>query len=295
MGERQIWYHIREGVRSIFTHGLMSFAAVCMTVACLLIMGSFSLIAVNAGNILQDLEDENEFLAYVDDSLSQNQARALQDEIEAVPNVASVTFITKEEARQSFIEQQGNSDLFENTPADSFRDRYSIHVNDIEQMEETVSQVEQISGIADTRAALEVADGFVMVSNVATAIAVILIVMLVVISVFIIANTIKLATFTRREEIAIMKMCGATNWFVQAPFLVEGIILGLVGGIIAFFLQWGIYGLITKAMMDSGIFNIVTTIPFGSISHLVLLAFLVAGFAIGAGGSMMAIRKFLKV
>ena len=295
MCERQIWYHIREGVRSIFTHGLMSFAAVCMTVACLLIMGSFSLIAVNAGNILQDLEDENEFLAYVDDSLSQNQARALQDEIEAVPNVASVTFITKEEARQSFIEQQGNSDLFENTPADSFRDRYSIHVNDIEQMEETVSQVEQISGIADTRAALEVADGFVMVSNVATAIAVILIVMLVVISVFIIANTIKLATFTRREEIAIMKMCGATNWFVQAPFLVEGIILGLVGGIIAFFLQWGIYGLITKAMMDSGIFNIVTTIPFGSISHLVLLAFLVAGFAIGAGGSMMAIRKFLKV
>ena len=158
-----------------------------------------------------------------------------------------------------------------------------------------MSQVEQISGIADTRAALEVADGFVMVSNVATAIAVILIVMLVVISVFIIANTIKLATFTRREEIAIMKMCGATNWFVQAPFLVEGIILGLVGGIIAFFLQWGIYGLITKAMMDSGIFNIVTTIPFGSISHLVLLAFLVAGFAIGAGGSMMAIRKFLKV
>ena len=295
MGERQIWYHIREGIRSIFTHGLMSFAAVCMTVACLLIMGSFSLIAVNAGNILQDLEDENEFLAYVDDSLSQNQARALQDEIEAVPNVASVTFITKEEARQSFIEQQGNSDLFENTPADSFRDRYSIHVNDIEQMEETVTQVEQISGIADTRAALEVADGFVMVSNVATAIAVILIVMLVVISVFIIANTIKLATFTRREEIAIMKMCGATNWFVQAPFLVEGIILGLVGGIIAFFLQWGIYGLITKAMMDSGIFNIITTIPFGSISHLVLLAFLVAGFAIGAGGSMMAIRKFLKV
>ena len=77
MGDRQIWYYIKEGVRSIFTHGLMSFAAVCMTVACLLIMGSFSLIAVNAGNILQDLEDENEFLAYVDESLSQNEARAL--------------------------------------------------------------------------------------------------------------------------------------------------------------------------------------------------------------------------
>lgn len=92
-----------------------------------------------------------------------------------------------------------------------------------------------------------------------------------------------------------MKMCGATNWFVRAPFLVEGMILGLAGGLIAFFLQWAVYGLITKAMMESGIFNIITTIPFGNISHMVLLAFLGAGFAIGAGGSVMAIRKFLKV
>ena len=155
--------------------------------------------------------------------------------------------------------------------------------------------MEQVAGVADTRAAPEVADGFVMVSNVAAAVAVILIVLLAVSSVFIIANTIKLATFTRREEIAIMKMCGATNWFVRAPFLVEGMILGLAGGLIAFFLQWAVYGLITKAMMESGIFNIITTIPFGNISHVVLLAFLGAGFAIGAGGSVMAIRKFLKV
>ena len=286
MGDRQIWYYIKEGVRSIFTHGLMSFAAVCMTVACLLIMGSFSLIAVNAGNILQDLEDENEFLAYVDESLSQNEARALQDEIEAIPNVSSVTFVTKEQALQDFIAQQETAELF---------DRYRIHVEDIEQLQDTADQVKQVNGIADVEASLEIADGFVMVRNVATAIAVILIVMLVVISVFIIANTIKLSTFTRREEIAIMKMCGATNWFVRAPFLVEGVILGLAGGIIAFFCQWGIYGLITRAMMESGIFSIITTVPFGNISHVVLLVFLLVGFAIGGGGSVMAIRKFLKV
>ena len=218
MGDRQIWYYIKEGVRSIFTHGLMSFAAVCMTVACLLIMGSFSLIAVNAGNILQDLEDENEFLAYVDESLSQNEARALQDEIEAIPNVSSVTFVTKEQALQDFIAQQETaSSLFENTSAETLRDRYRIHVEDIEQLQDTADQVKQVNGIADVEASLEIADGFVMVRNVATAIAVILIVMLVMISVFIIANTIKLSTFTRREEIAIMKMCGATNWFVRAP------------------------------------------------------------------------------
>ena len=295
MGDRQIWYYIKEGVRSIFTHGLMSFAAVCMTVACLLIMGSFSLIAVNAGNILQDLEDENEFLAYVDESLSQNEARALQDEIEAIPNVSSVTFVTKEQALQDFIAQQETAELFENTSAETLRDRYRIHVEDIEQLQDTADQVKQVNGIADVEASLEIADGFVMVRNVATAIAVILIVMLVVISVFIIANTIKLSTFTRREEIAIMKMCGATNWFVRAPFLVEGVILGLAGGIIAFFCQWGIYGLITRAMMERGIFSIITTVPFGNISHVVLLVFLLVGFAIGGGGSVMAIRKFLKV
>ena len=294
MGDRQIWYYIKEGIRSIFTHGLMSFAAVCMTVACLLIMGSFSLIAVNAGNILQDLEDENEFLAYVDESLSQNEARALQDEIEAIPNVSSVTFVTKEQALQDFIAQQETAELFENTSAETLRDRYRIHVENIEQLQETADQVKQVNGIADVEASLEIADGFVMVRNVATAIAVILIVMLVVISVFIIANTIKLSTFTRREEIAIM-MCGATNWFVRAPFLVEGVILGLAGGIIAFFCQWGIYGLITRAMMESGIFSIITTVPFGNISHVVLLVFLLVGFAIGGGGSVMAIRKFLKV
>ena len=111
----------------------------------------------------------------------------------------------------------------------------------------------------------------------------------------IIANTIKLSTFTRRDEIAIMKMCGATNWFVRWPFLVEGVILGVAGGIIAFFVEWGIYGLIVNAMAKSGILSIISTVPFASMSHLVLLVFLGAGFAIGAGGSAMAIQKFLKV
>ena len=295
MGDRQIWYYIKEGVRSIFTHGLMSFAAVCMTVACLLIMGSFSLIAVNAGNILQDLEDENEFLAYVDESLSQNEARALQDEIEAIPNVSSVTFVTKEQALQDFIAQQETAELFENTSAETLRDRYSIHVENIEQLQETADQVKQVNGIADVEASLEIADGFVMVRNVATAIAVILIVMLVVISVFIIANTIKLSTFTRREEIAIMKMCGATNWFVRWPFIFEGMLLGLIGALVAFLLQWGIYSLIVTAITEYGGLQLIAIVPFKTLALRVLGAFAAAGLAIGAGGSLLAIRKFLQV
>lgn len=103
-------YHIREGFRSTFTHGLMSFAAVCMTVACLLIMGSFSLVAVNANHVLGDLEDDNEFLAYIDDSYTEEQGRALQSQIEAISNVDTVTFITKEEAMEEFKAKFENAD-----------------------------------------------------------------------------------------------------------------------------------------------------------------------------------------
>lgn len=295
MGDRQIWYYIKEGVRSIFTHGLMSFAAVCMTVACLLIMGSFSLIAVNAGNILQDLEDENEFLAYVDESLSQNEARALQDEIEAIPNVSSVTFVTKEQALQDFIAQQETAELFENTSAETLRDRYRIHVENIEQLQETADQVKQVNGIADVEASLEIADGFVMVRNVATAIAVILIVMLVVISVFIIANTIKLSTFTRREEIAIMKMCGATNGFIRWPFVVEGMILGLTGALVAFFIQWGLYEAVSRLILQTNGLSLITVLSYASMAGNIVLVFCGVGLVIGVGGSVVAIRKFLQV
>lgn len=295
MGDRQIWYHIREGFRSIFTHGLMSIAAVCMTVACLLIMGSFSLIAINANHVLGDLEDDNQFLAYIDDSLTRAQAQALESQIKAVPNVADIHFVTKEEALANFKANQERQDLFDNVESDTLRDRYEIHVVDIQLMQETVDQVKDIDGIAKVQASLEIADGFVMLRNVATALAIILVVMLVLISISIIANTIKLATFTRREEIAIMKMCGATNWFVRWPFIFEGMLLGLMGAILAFFLQWGIYAVIVQAIDGFGGLQLVAIIPFQTLWTRVAGAFAVTGLVIGAGGSLLAIRKFLQV
>lgn len=291
----QLWYHIKEGFRSIFTHGLMSFASVCMIVACLLIMGSFSLVAMNINAMLSELEDENEFLAYVDDSLTTEQAKSLQTKIESIPNVSVVKFISREEALENFKSEQGNEALFGDIPASTLRDRYSVHVEEIEGMGDTAREVEAVNGIAEVRVALEIAEGFVMLRNVASAIAIILVVMLVIISVFIIANTIKLATFTRREEIAIMKMCGATNWFIRWPFLVEGVLLGVMGGLVAYVAQWGVYGLIGRAMEESGILAIISMIPFYQLAGTVLPVFILIGFVIGAGGSALAIRKFLQV
>lgn len=289
-----IGYYIKEGFRAVFTHGFMSFAAICMIIACLLIMGTFSLVAVNLDHNLSKLEDENEFLVYIDESLSEEEARALQSKIEAIPNVADTTFITREEAREDFLAEKDNT-LFTELPASVLRHRYSVHVENIEQLQETVQKVADLPEVANYTAALEVADGLVAARNVASAIALTLIAILFLISLFIICNTIKLATFSRREEIAIMKMCGATNAFIRWPFVFEGMILGLIGAAAAFFLQWGVYNLIfDSAGANSGL-AFIEIIRFEHLKTWVLAIFGGAGFVIGVGGSLLAIRKFLQV
>ncbi len=288
-------YYLSEGVHSIFTHGFMSFAAVCMTVACLLIMGSFSLLAVNLDHMLGDLEAENEFLAYIDENYTEEQARALQPALEQVDNVAQVTFVTRQEALNDFLDGRETNDLLDSLPAQVLRDRYRIHVHDIEQMSDTVKTVEQMAGVAKVSAALEIAQGFVLVRNIASGVALVLIAILLVVSLFIIANTIKLATFYRREEIAIMKMCGATNAFVQWPFVVEGLILGLTGALVAFFAQWGIYQLVGTLIIQGNGLSLVTVIRYGAMARNILATFCGTGALIGVGGSLMAIRKFLQV
>lgn len=291
-------YHLKEGFHSIFTHGLMSFAAVCMIVACLIIMGSFSLVAVNLDNTLGDLEAENEFTAYVEEGMAEADARALQTELEQIPNVSSVTFVNGEQAledyRQRYVDSE-NAALFEDLPEDLLQHRFRIHVVDIESLSQTVAAVAEVDGISETQAALDIAQGVITIRNMAGAVAWILILLLLIISLFIIANTIKLATFHRREEIAIMKMCGATNWFVRWPFIFEGMILGFVGAIVAFFLQWGIYSLMVTAISEYGGLQLIAVVPFQTLALRVAAIFAAAGLLIGAGGSLLAIRKFLQV
>ena len=288
-------YFFLEGFRSIFTHGLMSFAALCMIVCCLLIMGSFSLVAVNAQHNFTDLEQENQFTAYIDETLSQDDARALQDDIEAVPNVARAEFVTKEQAQEEFEADYEGNPLFEGLPSTVYRDRFHIYLEDISKLPETEAAVKQVAGVADTKSAPEIAEGFTVIRNIAGAVALILVAILLLVSLFIISNTIKLATFNRREEIAIMKMCGATNAFIRWPFVVEGMILGMTGALVAFFAQWGIYELVSKAIIQTNGLSLITVLPFTSLALQFLLVFIVAGLLIGVVGSVLAIRKFLQV
>jgi len=274
----------------------MSFAAVCMIVSCLIIMGSFTLLAVHLDNMLGDLENENEMLVYIEDSLNEEQARALQPKLAQVDNVSQLTFVTKQAANADFkAKHSDNTAVFNDLPDEALRDRYRVHVVDIERMAQTKEALEAVEGVAWVQAAVEIADGFVMVRNIATGVAMVLIGILLVISLFIIANTIKLATFYRREEIAIMKMCGATDGFIEWPFVVEGMILGLTGALIAFFVQWGLYQLVAKLAIQGNGLSLVTMISYSSMATTILAVFCGVGAVIGVGGSLMAIRKFLQV
>ena len=290
----QMWYHFTQGCRSIFSHRLMSFAAACMIVACLLIVGSFSLLAINIGNMLADLEAQNEFLAYIEDDLTLKQAEAVEADLRAIENISGVEFVTREQAMENFRADQKNP-LYDDLDPEILRHRYRIYVHDLSMVSETVQQVEALDGVGDTRVAIEIADGFVTLKNAASGLALILGVTLVLISLFIISNTTRITTFTRKEEIAVMKMCGATDWFIRWPFIFEGVLLGLIGAAIAYFLQWGVYGVMQTGVESFTNLSFIYFVPFESISTWVLCVFLGAGFLIGSAGSVLTIRKFLRV
>lgn len=295
MAKHDFRYFFHEGLSNMFSHGFMSFAAIGITVACLLIMGTFTLVAVNANELLRTLEQENEILAYVDESYSEMEAKALKRTLEAIPNVASATFISKEEAMESFTEQYPDEALFQDLDPEILRDRFAIKVVDLQQQSATVEKVKAVEGIAKVNAYEEIAGGFITVRNVATVVCVALIAILFVVSVFIISNTIKLTTFDRREEIAIMRMVGATNGFIRWPFVYEGFLFGLIGAAVAFLLQWGLYGAVAKGVANNDTLQLIEIIPFTEMWLPVAGTFAAAGVVIGVGGSLSAIRKFLQV
>lgn len=288
-------YFIREGLHGLTSHGFFTFAAIGIIAACLILTGSVSLVAVNLEHHLNRLMSENEFLAYVEESYDRTQAEALQKEISAIQNVAECTFVTKEAALNTYIDGLGDDGLYANLPASVLRDRYVIHVTDITNLKDTITRVEGVKGIAKVSAALDVANGFITIRNVTVGVAVILLGVLLVVSIFIVSNAIKMATVNRAEEIAIMKMVGATNAFVRWPFVVEGIVLGLSSAIIASLLQFGIYSLLIKAVSVYSKMQFITLIPYQKLAVPVAVTYLTIGLAVGVFGSLVTIRKFLRV
>lgn len=296
MRKHDFTYFFGEGVRNMFSHGFMSFAAVGITVACLVVMGTFTLVAYNAQVMLQDLESDYEILAFVDESYDDAQTSAVGRAIEKRENVKSVSFITKEEAMDVYAQKYEGDYLFENLDPEILRDRYAVYVDDLSLAGETAQDIaDHVTGVVKVRVDEDIAGGFITLRNVAGVVCLALIAILLLVSVFIISNTIKLTTFDRRDEIAIMKMVGATNGFIRWPFVYEGFLIGLLSAGLAFGLQWLLYISVAQSLAMSDRMQLITMVEFTSIWKSVALSFAAAGMLIGVGGSLTAIRKFLRV
>lgn len=295
MNENNIGYLCREGVRGIFLHGFRSFAAVCVTVACLIIMGSFCLISYNLNVMVQKLENENQVLIYIDDTYSEAEAKSVGSQINLVGNVEKTEFISRQQALDDFIAEQDNSDAFAGLKADTLRDRFAVTMTDNDRMKETVEEIEQIPGVAGSSAHYEINEGFSTIQDVLRIASFGIILVLLVVSLFIISNTVKLAMYDRKDEIAIMRMVGATNGFIRFPFLIEGFFLGILGAVAAFFIEWGLYDLLAGRIAEMDTLQLFTIVPFRQVLPVIAVAFALTGFVVGVLGSLLSIRKFLQV
>ena len=289
-------YLIKEGIRGIFLHGFMSFAAICVTVACLLIVGSFSSIMYNLNVLVEDLNKTNEILVYVDSELSDAEAKSVGTKINMVSNVLQSKFVSREQALEDFVADHEGDEAFSGVEAEDLRHRFVVTLEDNALMKETVEELEKIDGVVKINAAYELAEGFSAVQDVLQVASVVVIAVLLMVSLLIISNTVKLGMYDRRDEIAIMKMVGATNGFIRLPFVVEGFTLGMIGAGVSFGLLWTLYNWVLNrlAAIDS-LKNLLSLQPFSELLVPMVATFAAAGLFVGVVGSWTSIRKFMNV
>ena len=288
-------YLMKEGIRGIFLHGFMSFAAVCVTVACLLIVGSFSILVYNVNIMVDNLNKTNEILVYVDETLSDSEARSVGTKINTIENVLNAQFVSREEALESFVADHQGDEAFSGVDAQDLRHRYVVTLMDNAQMKQTVAQLETLPGVAKINAAYELAEGFTTIQNMLQIVSVAVIAVLLVVSLLIISNTVKLAMYDRKDEISIMKMVGATNSFIRLPFVVEGFTLGMLGAGLAFTVEWLMYDALLANLASIDTLQLFTFVPFTELLLPMIVTFVGAGLFVGILGSWTSIRKFMDV
>ena len=289
-------YLLKEGIKGIFTHGFMSFAAVCVTVACLLIVGSFSILVYNVNIMVEELNQTNEILAYVDETLSEADAKSVGTKINLIDNVLQADFIPREQALEEFIaDHQEEEASFSGLDATDLRHRFRIVLEDNHLIKETDKAIQDIPGVVKTIAEYELAQGFSTIQDVLHIVSLGIIAVLLAVSLLIISNTVKLAMYDRKDEIGIMKMVGATNGFIRLPFIVEGFTLGMLGAAMAFGLEWVMYDTMVVKIGEVDALQLFKFVPFEQLLIPMIATFAATGMFVGVVGSWTAIRKFMDV
>ena len=296
-----IAYFFTRAFQGIVRNGLMSLAAVIVLSSSILVMGSAWALKVNTEHNLEEINEYNKIVVFVEKETPEHTVKLLKEKIEQLESVESVEHVTKEEVLKSLFEQYGDySDILEMYNADNpCKDELIITYTDPSKVDTIVYKVQHMSeeeetlnSVAKINARKEVAEKIDSIKNVASLIMTWLMVLLGVVSVFIIMNTIKLAVAHRSEEIKIMRYVGASAFFVAFPFVLEGIIIGIISAGIAYGLQYYIYQVFAISIL--GGIGIIDILPFAHMWKLLLVAFLVIGVGLGTVGSLISLRKYNK-
>ena len=292
---RTVEYFIKEAVSSLKHNSLMSIASVSTVALSLLILGLFLVMVLNLNNMASALESQVQISAYLQDNLSDRDAREIGTRITKIPGVIQVTYVSKEEALARFKDRLGEQKGLLTALGDSnpLPNAFEVKVDNPEKVKPVAEAVSQLKGVENARFGQEVIERLFALTKMMRVFGVVLILFLALAALFIISNTIRITVFARRREIGIMKYVGATDWFIRWPFMLEGMILGAGGAIIAVILLIETYTLFTQQVYESLAFlPLIPKYPFLTYVGGILL---VIGTAIGAMGSTISLRRFMKV
>ncbi|MBQ4159808.1 MAG: permease-like cell division protein FtsX [Clostridia bacterium] len=289
-------YYVSQAVRSVFRNGLMSVTSIFTVVCCMIILGLFMIISINVNHIAQQLEQQCEIQAFINEAYDDAQVSALQKQVKGIENIATAEIFSKEDTLEYMREiSDNNAALLDGYEGEDnpFRDSLKITLKDLSLLKPTVEKLSAVEGKEEVSYKQTVMENILKVSNGIRNVSFWGMLLLCIVSIFIIANTIKLAVYARRKEIGVMKFVGATDWFIRWPFIIEGIIIGVVGALIAFgLISWGYIALVGKANIGIDIF---TFKAYNEVAVQMIGMFVSIGAVIGALGSAISIRKHLDV
>lgn len=285
-------YLTREGFRNIWQNWYMSMASVAVLVACLLLTGAAYLVLENVNHAFDWVYGQNVVVVFAETDATEQEVTDLGDSLKAMDNVEGVEFLSKEESLEkygdSLPEATFESLQGENNP---LPDSYIVSFKDLSRFDETIDKIEALPKVDEASYDGDIADTLIMVRKVALTVGLWTVLLLLLVSLFIIVNTIKLTVYNRRLEIYIMRSVGATDAFIRIPFVVEGMTLGVCSALVSFSVVWLLYDKILKLIPTTA--SLFSLIPFADVWTTLLLGFLVIGALTGMTGSAIATGKYL--
>lgn len=286
-------YLTKEGFRNVWVNRLMSLASVSVLMACLVIIGLGAMIFFNIDSLLDTVERQNVVMVYVADEATDEQTSQLGNDIKLMANVAECEFIPKEDAFQQQLEAMGDDAvLLEGLDENPLPDAYKVVVKDLTQFRATVDSLRSMELVDTVRENGDIADKLISIRKAVSTVIIGMVSLLFIVSLFIISNTIRITMFSRKLEISIMKAVGATNWFIRWPFMIEGMLLGVIAGLVSFGVLVGLYQGMVYIFKD--ILAIFTPVPFLGYAGYIFAIFMAIGIFTGSFGSLISMGKYLK-